>query len=248
MPKLIVVEGSSRRVARRQVNCRSCALAKLCLPFSLSLSEIEDLDKLVRRSRPMEKGEFLFRQGEEFRSVFAIRTGTVKNYHITNTGVEQITGFQLPSELLGLAGMDGGVYPVSAQTLESTSVCEIPFDRLDELVDVIPKLRRQLMRIMSREIREDQQMMLLLSKKTSEERVATFLLNLSARFRSRGYSAKILRLSMSRGEIGNYLGVAMETVSRSFAKLQDLGLIRVSGRDIEIVDSGGLCELAGGGG
>ncbi|NMZ77286.1 fumarate/nitrate reduction transcriptional regulator Fnr [Pseudomonas nitroreducens] len=247
MLRLIFVEKLSRQIVRRQVHCQSCTLADLCLPFALSHREIDILDEMVKRSRPLERGEFLFRQGEAFRSIFALRTGTVKNYCITDGGVEQITGFQLPSEILGLAGMGEGTYPMSAQTLESSSVCEIPFERLDELTEVIPQLRRQLMRTMSREIREDQQMMLLLSKKTSEERIATFLINLSVRFRARGYSAHTLRLSMSRGEIGNYLGVAMETVSRTFAKLQQQGLIRVNGREVEMVDAIRLCQLAGGG-
>ncbi|WP_447858282.1 fumarate/nitrate reduction transcriptional regulator Fnr [Pseudomonas aeruginosa] len=240
------MDGVHRQIVRRQIHCSSCALASHCLPSSLSLSEIDILDEMVRRSRPLERGEFLFRQGEEFRSIFVIRTGMIKNYCITDTGVEKITGFQSPGEILGWAGVDCGEYPMSAQALEPTSVCEIPFGRLDELAEAIPQLRRQLMRVMSREIREDQQMMLLLSKKSSEERIATFLLSLSARFRARGYYAHTLRLSMSRGEIGNYLGVAMETVSRSFTKLQQLGLIRVSGKGVQIVDYMKFCELAGG--
>lgn len=238
----------NRKIVRRRVHCGDCTLAELCLPFSLAHDEVDLLDKLVKRSRPIERGEFLFRQGEAFQTVFAIRSGSVKSFCITDSGLEQITGFQFPSEILGMAGMDEGFYPMSAQALESTSVCEIPFEQLEELAEKIPQLRRQLMRTMSREIRVDQQMMLLLSKKASEERIATFLLNFSARLSARGYSANVLRLSMSRSEIGDYLGVAMETVSRAFARLQQRGLITVHGKELEIVDYTRLCQLAGGAG
>ena len=125
-------------------------------------------------------------------------------------------------------------------------MCEIPFERLDELSVQLPQLRRQLMRVMSREIRDDQQMMLLLSKKTADERIATFLVNLSARFRARGYSANQFRLSMSRNEIGNYLGLAVETVSRVFTRFQQNGLIEAEGKEVRIIDPIQLCALAGG--
>ncbi len=151
-------------------------------PLSLTVEDMDSLDEIVKRGRPLKKGEFLFRQGDPFGSVFAVRSGALKTFSITDAGEEQITGFHLPSELVGLSGMDTETYPVSAQALETTSVCEIPFERLDELSEQLPQLRRQLMRLMSREIRDDQQMMLLLSKKTADERIATFLVNLSARF------------------------------------------------------------------
>jgi len=142
--------------------------------------------------------------------------------------------------------VDSQLYPVSAQALETTSVCEIPFERLNELSVQLPQLRRQLMRVMSREIRDDQQMMLLLSKKTADERIATFLVNLSARFRARGFSANQFRLSMSRNELGNYLGLAVETVSRVFTRFQQNGLINAEGKEVQILDPIELCALAGG--
>ncbi len=203
-----------------QAHCKDCSLAPLCLPLSLTVEDMDSLDEIVKRGRPLKKGEFLFRQGDPFGSVFAVRSGALKTFSITDAGEEQITGFHLPSELVGLSGMDTETYPVSAQALETTSVCEIPFERLDELSEQLPQLRRQLMRLMSREIRDDQQMMLLLSKKTADERIATFLVNLSARFRARGFSAQQFRLAMSRNEIGNYLGLAVETVSRVFTRFR----------------------------
>lgn len=229
-----------------QAHCKDCSLASLCLPLSLDLEDMDALDDIVKRGRPLKKGEFLFRQGDTFNSVFAVRSGALKTFSLSDAGEEQITGFHLPSELVGLSGMDTELYPVSAQALETTSVCEIPFERLDELSVSLPQLRRQLMRVMSREIRDDQQMMLLLSKKTADERIATFLVNLSARFSARGFSANQFRLAMSRNEIGNHLGLAVETVSRVFTRFQQSNLIEAEGKEVHILDPIELCALAGG--
>ena len=232
--------------APHQAHCKDCSLASLCLPLSLNMADMDALDDIVKRGRPLNKGEFLFRQGDAFTSVFAVRTGTLKTFSLSNAGEEQITGFHLPSELVGLSGVDSERYPVSAQALETTSICEIPFEHLDELAARLPQLRRQLLRVMSREIRDDQQMMLLLSKKTADERIATFLVNLSARFRARGYSAEQFRLAMSRNEIGNYLGLAVETVSRVFTRFQQSELLEAEGREVRILAPIELCALAGG--
>ena len=229
-----------------QAHCKDCSLSALCLPLSLNLDDMDALDEIVKRGRPLKKGDYLFRQGDNFSSVFAVRSGALKTFSLSDTGEEQITGFHLPSELVGLSGMDNELYPVSAQALETTSICEIPFDRLDDLSVQLPQLRRQLMRLMSREIRDDQQMMLLLSKKTADERIATFLVNLSARFRARGFSANQFRLSMSRNEIGNYLGLAVETVSRVFTRFQQNGLLEAEGKEVHILNPIELCALAGG--
>lgn len=229
-----------------QTHCNDCSLSGLCLPLSLNMEDMDALDDIVKRGRPLKKGEYLFRQGDAFASVFAVRSGALKTFSLSDTGEEQITGFHLPSELVGLSGMDSEAYPVSAIALETTSVCEIPFDSLDDLSVQLPQLRRQLMRIMSREIRDDQQMMMLLSKKTADERIATFLVNLSARFRARGFSANQFRLAMSRNEIGNYLGLAVETVSRVFTRFQQNKLLEAEGKEVHILDPIELCALAGG--
>ncbi len=228
------------------IRCQDCSLAALCLPISLNFEDIDALNEIVKRGKPIKKGEFLFRQGDAFGSVFAVRSGSLKTFSVSDNGEEQITGFHLPSELVGLSGMDSDSCPVSAQALETTSVCEIPFERLDELALQLPQLRRQLMRVMSREIRDDQQMMLLLSKKTADERIATFLINLSSRFRARGFSANHFRLAMSRNEIGNYLGLAVETVSRVFSRFQQNQLIAAEGKEVTILNHIELCSLAGG--
>ncbi|UTW01729.1 fumarate/nitrate reduction transcriptional regulator Fnr [Amphritea atlantica] len=229
----------------RQVHCNTCSLSSLCLPVSLDMTEMDRLDDIIDKSRPLKKGEHLFHQGEPFSSVYAIRAGTIKTYTLTNEGEEQITGFYFPGEMVGMSGFDSEQYPVSAKMLETTTVCEIPFERLDELSGQMPELRRQILRTLSKEIRDDQQMMLLLSKKNAEQRVATFLVKLSTRYKARGYSASQFRLSMSRNEIGNYLGLAVETVSRIFTRFQKMELVRVDGKEIELSNLEEIYNLSG---
>ena len=221
-------------------------LGHVCVPVGMAAAEVEKLDELVKERVRLEKGKTLYSLDHPLDAVYGVRFGSLKTQLEDATGQIQITGFHLPSELVGLSGMDSEAYPVSAMALETTSVCEIPFERLDELSVQLPQLRRQLMRIMSREIRDDQQMMLLLSKKTADERIATFLVNLSARFRARGFSANQFRLAMSRNEIGNYLGLAVETVSRVFTRFQQNKLLEAEGKEVHILDPIELCALAGG--
>ena len=225
--------------------CQKCSLSALCLPIALADEDINKLDQIIERKKPLKKGEFLFRQGDTFNSVYAVRSGTLKTFNITSYGEEQITGFYCPSELVGLSGIDSNKYPVSAKALETTTVCEIPFSHLEDLSVQIPSLRHQLFKVMSRKISDDQQMMVLLGKKNADEKVASFLLNLSNRFKIRGYSASSFRLSMSRGEIGNYLGLAVETVSRVITRFQKSELIHVDGKEIEILNFPEMQKLIG---
>jgi len=228
-----------------ETHCKDCSLASLCLPISLNFEDMTALDKIIKRGQPLKKGEFLFNQGNPFTAVYAVRSGSLKTFTFAGDGSEQLVGFHLPSELIGLSGAETETHNVCAQALETTTVCEIPYVKLDELSLKLPQLRRQVMRIMSREIRSDQQMMILLSKKTADERIASFLVNLSARFRMRGYSATSFHLSMSRHDIGSYLGLAIETVSRIFTRLQHQGIITNEGRQINILKLEELYNLAG---
>jgi len=233
------------RSVSAQSHCQTCSLSSLCLPVSLQQDEVEKLDNIVEKSRPLHKGDLLFRQGEPLKSIYALRAGSVKTFTVTHDGEEQINGFYFPGELVGLAAIDEGEYPMSAKMMETTTVCEIPYERLDELLGQMPELRRSMMRTMGREIRDDQQMMMLLSRKTAEQRIATFLLKLSSRYQARGYSATQFRLSMSRNEIGNYLGLAVETVSRIFTRFASSGMVRVEGKEIELLDLAALNEASG---
>ncbi|MFP8965327.1 fumarate/nitrate reduction transcriptional regulator Fnr [Pokkaliibacter sp. CJK22405] len=229
----------------RQAHCQHCSLNSLCLPLSLSFTDMERLDGIIDKSRPLKKGDHLFRQGEDFSSVYAVRAGAIKTYTVTDEGEEQITGFYMPSELIGLSGIHESAYPVSAKVLETTTVCEIPFEKLDSLSGQLPELRKNLLRTMSKEIRDEQQMMLLLSKKSADERIGTFLVRLSQRFKLRGFSPTHFRLPMSRNEIGNYLGLAVETVSRIFTRLQKQEVIEVDGKDIRVINTSELYRIAG---
>lgn len=228
-----------------QPHCQTCALNALCLPLSLNDNDMDKLDDIIRRGRPIQKGTILFQQGEVFQSVYAVRTGALKTYTIAAGGEEQITGFHLASELIGLSGYDSGTYPLTAKALETTTVCEIPISQLDQLSDELPELRRQLMRNMSGEIRHDQNMMMLLSKKNAEERIASFLVDISERFVRRGFSHTQFRLSMSRVDISNYLGLAVETVSRVFTRFQKNELIATQGKEITLLDAKTLFVMAG---
>ncbi|MBJ7554010.1 fumarate/nitrate reduction transcriptional regulator Fnr [Marinomonas spartinae] len=235
----------SRFSSKLSSQCQNCSLSALCLPIALADEDINRLDQIIERKRPLKKGEVLFHQGQPFSSVFAVRTGTLKTFNITSSGEEQITGFYCPSELVGLSGIDDNTYPISAKALETTTVCEIPFSHLENLSAQIPSLKHQMFKVMSRKIGDDQQMMVLLGKKNADEKVASFLLNLSNRFKKRGYSATSFRLSMSRGEVGNYLGLAVETVSRVITRFQKNELIQVDGKEISIIDLPEMQKLVG---
>ncbi|MFC3701440.1 fumarate/nitrate reduction transcriptional regulator Fnr [Reinekea marina] len=226
--------------------CKNCSLHPLCLPLALNVEDMDTLDGIINRGRPIKKGEHLYYQGDEFKAIYAVRTGTLKTYSLTNDGEEQITGFHLASELVGLESYDSTTYPSSAKALETTNVCEIPIEKLDDLAGKMPELRRQLMRLMGKELRDEQKMMLLLSKKSAEERIASFLINLAARFKRRGFSGTSFRLTMSRADIANYLGLAVETVSRVFTRLQKQGLLDNSGsaKDIIITNFDELTKMA----
>ncbi|MFP4160601.1 MAG: fumarate/nitrate reduction transcriptional regulator Fnr [Ectothiorhodospira sp.] len=225
--------------------CKSCSLHDLCLPLGVGDEELQMLERIINRRRPLQRRDHLYRPGDPLNAIYAVRSGTVKTYTLTDDGQEQITGFHLPGELLGLDAISDGVHPCAARALETTSICEIPFDRLEELSVRIPGLQHQLFRIMSREIQTDEHFMMLLGKKASDARLAAFLMSISTRLGLRGFSRTEFNLTMSRNDIANYLGLAVETVSRLFTRFQSLGLIQVRRKLITIHDLDGLQSLAG---
>ncbi len=231
--------------AYRETSCQSCSLRGFCLPVSLDFKEVELLDAIITRSRPLKPGEHMFRQGDAFSSLFAIHSGCVKTYSLSDNGDEQITGFSLPSELVGLSGIDTGQYPVGAVAIETSSICEIPYSHFNELSNKMGSLKTQLVNTLSKEIRNDLRIQLLLGNKNATERVSDFLLDLVARPKLRGYATNFICLPMSRNEIANYLGLAVETVSRILSRLQKSGLIKVNGREIEIIDAASLKVKSG---
>jgi len=242
MPKHSAVAAD---LARFKVACQNCSLFQLCLPVGLERGDLELLDRIIKRRRPVHRGEHLFRVGEPFQAIYTVRSGSVKTYAVSEDGGEQVTGFHLPGELFGLDAINAGRHPCSAVALEATSVCEVPFDRLEELGESVPSLPRQMLRVMSKTILHDQTLLTYLSKKTAEERLAGFLFSLSRRFSQRGFSACEFNLSMSRVDIGNYLGLAEETVSRLFTRFQEQHLLNVVRKHVRLHDLDRLRVLAG---
>lgn len=227
-----------------KIACKNCSLSTLCLPVGMDSGDVDKLDKIVKRSRPLHRGDHLFRQGDQFSSIYAVKTGSIKTYSPSEDGGEQVLGFHLPGELIGLDAIEENKHHCSAKILETTAVCEIPFDRLESLSASLPSLQHQLFRLLSREIGHDEEMLTLLGKRNAEERLAAFLIGLSERFKKRGFAPLDFHLSMSRHEIGNYLGLAVETVSRLFTRFQDEGLIKVERRHIQLLDPTRLMTIA----
>lgn len=229
-----------------KASCMGCSLSDLCLPHGMSHDEMEALDKIVKRQRPLQPGQHIFRAGDSGHALFAVRSGALKSYCTTEDGDEQVVGFTLPGEVVGLDGMNEGNYASSSVALETTSVCELTYDGLEDLCHTLAGLHRQMMRVVSKEIVADQAMLLSLGKRTAEERLAAFLLNLSSRYHSRGLSASEFNLPMSRQDIGNYLGLAIETVSRLFANFQKNQLLTVNRRQIKLTDMSRLRAMVEG--
>jgi CRP/FNR family transcriptional regulator len=219
-----------------RVACQNCTLGTLCLPMGLTSDDVEQLDSIVKRARPLHRGDYLFRNGEPFRALYVVKTGSVKTFATNNEEGEQVLGFHLPGELIGLDAIDKEVHTCSAKVLETSAICEVPFSRFEELSSSIPSLQHQMYRLLSKEIGQETEMLLLLGKKSADERLAAFLLGMSKRLQKRGLSPTDFYLSMSRHDIGNYLGLAVETVSRLFTRFQDDRLLNVHRRHIELLD------------
>ncbi|WP_126456971.1 fumarate/nitrate reduction transcriptional regulator Fnr [Sulfuriflexus mobilis] len=224
--------------------CEDCGVRRLCLPVSLDGEALSLMDHLVKRRTPLKKGEYLYRSGDKFTSLYAIQHGAVKSYGITLDGKEQITGFHLTGEVLGLDAIDSSTHSCNAVALEKTEFCELPFDALEQLQRQLPSLQHDLACIMSREIRRDQSMLMMIGSTSAEQRLARFLLNLRERLLKRGFDGDQLRLPMTRQDIGNYLGLAFETVSRQLAHLQEIGMLHIDNKNIRLLDIGGLESLA----
>ena len=225
--------------------CSQCSLRELCLPMGLENEDIKRLDTIIDRRQRVTAGQHLYRVRDQFEALYAVRNGFFKTYELNNDGHEQINGFHMTGEIMGLDAISADNHTCNAIALEDCEVCIIPFHRLEQVLGDIPSLMRQFHRMMSREIATDHGMMMLLGTMTAEEKLAAFLINLSQRLGARGLSPSVFRLSMSREEIGSYLGLKLETVSRTFSKLQDEGLLRVDRRNLVISDLAGLQRLAG---
>lgn len=228
-----------------KTTCSSCSLRELCLPLGLSQEEIDKLDSLVRVRRTFRKGEHVYRAGDRFDTLYAIRRGFFKNSVLSEDGRDQVTGFFMTGELLGLDGIGTERHTCDGVALEDSEICVIPFSRLEELSREMEALQHHFHKVMSREIVRDHGVMMLLGSMRAEERLAAFLLNLSQRFTARGYSPSEFYLRMTREEIGSYLGLKLETVSRVFSRFQEMGAVAVQQKHIRITDIARLRELVG---
>ncbi|MDP2561543.1 fumarate/nitrate reduction transcriptional regulator Fnr [Psychrobium sp. 1_MG-2023] len=227
------------------IHCQNCSMADLCIPFTLNDTEMGQLDNIIERKKPIQKGELICSAGEPLSSLYAIRSGSFKSYIITPDGHEQVTSFNLAGDIVGFDSIGREIHQSFAVALETSMVCEIPFDTVDQLSGRMPRLRQQMLRLMSDEILNDQTMLMLLSKRSAEERLATFIDSLGDRHGERGLSSKEFRLTMTRGDIGNYLGLTVETISRLLGRFQKNNLIEVQGKYITIVDKQALAQLSG---
>ena len=233
-------EDQTMNATSLKVACSSCNLRELCLPVGLSQEELGKLDHLISARKKIKRGSALYSAGDVFSSLYAVRSGFFKTRITTPDGRDQVTGFQMMGEIMGLDGIVNDRHSCDAIALEDAEVCVMPFHQVEELSREFNSLQHHVHKIMSREIVRDQSVMLLLGSMRAEERLAAFLLNLAQRLHARGFSKSELVLRMTREEIGNYLGMKLETVSRTFSKFVDDGLVAVKQRYVQIIDADGL--------
>ncbi|MBI2993421.1 MAG: fumarate/nitrate reduction transcriptional regulator Fnr [Gammaproteobacteria bacterium] len=229
-----------------KISCQKCRLSELCLPYGLESEELDRLEHIVQRPAPLRRGEVLYRAGGSFHAIYAVRSGALKIFSGSEDGHEQILGFYLPGELLGLDGMDKDLHKCTAVALETSSVCTLPFNQLSVLCEKIPGLQKRLFRLIGREIGVEHELLLMMGQKDAEERLAIFLVTLAARFKRRGYSQSEFRLPMSRHDLANYLGLTPETVSRLFGRFRKNGLIETNRSLVKLLDMSRLVTLCAG--
>lgn len=221
--------------------CSTCAFGEVCLPGGFDKAALQDLHCLVEHVGPFHAGDQIFHTGEKFESIFAVRAGMVKTSVVDEEGREQILGFHLPGEMVGLNAIHPARYPCDAIALDTVYLCRFSFPALATLATRMPGVQQQLFRLLSADIGKAA---LLAGDHNANERMAAFLILLADRFAARGFSATRFRLSMPRGDIANHLRLAPETVSRILRRFQDQGLIRVDERDIELLQAEQLRQLA----
>jgi len=233
-------------VSALKAGCANCSMHQLCLPMGLDNADIDRLDQIIRRRRRVMRDESLYRTADPFTNLYAIRFGHFKTFQVNSSGEQQVTGFQMAGELLGMDAISAEQHHCDAIALEDSEVCEIPFARLETLFGHIPTLLHHFHRLMSQEITREQGVMLLLGNMRAEQRFAAFLVNLSSRYAARGYSSLDFQLRMSREDIGNYLGLTIESISRLVSSFKKQGLLKVDKREVRLLDPIRLRALAAG--
>ena len=228
-----------------RTHCLNCSVRELCLPVGVDKEGLQQIDSLVTDRVHLRKGDTLYRAGDPFSALHAIRVGSCKTTVLGEKGHEQVAGYHMMGDIVGLDGLGANRHAGQAVALEDTEVCVLPFDRLEQLARHVAPLQHNLHKVMSTEIARDQHVMLLLGSMRADERLAVFLLNLSQRYHERGYSATEFVLRLTREDIGSYLGLKLETVSRLLSRFQAAGLLQVQGRVVKLLDLSRLKQLAG---
>lgn len=227
-----------------KVSCAKCSLSTICLPCGLNEQELKHLEQVVIHKPTQQANEALYFAGDEYRGLCAIRSGSFKTVLTTSDGAEQITGFYLPGELLGIDGLGSGKYRCTAVALETSSVCEMVKSELQGICRELPTLQEQMLHLMGEQFNQDQERLLSLGQLKGEEKIATFLLSIGSRLKARGFSSTRFNLPMTRHDLANYLGLAVETLSRMLSHLQEEKIIAVNRRSIEILDEARVHKLA----
>ncbi len=227
------------RLTPQSVSCQVCEAFGGCLSEQMLQSHHQP-DRTSKSNRGISAGEHIFREGDESDSLYVVRSGSIKSYLISNDGEEQVLGFYLPGDVFGLDGSQSQGRMSSAVTLETSTVCRLPIADLED-----QGISQRLLDLTASQLQRDHNLVLMLARKDADGRLASFICDLSRRYQSRGYSAQAINLSMSRQDIGNYLGLAVETVSRTLTRFQESGLINVRRRAVEIIDLKNLNDIAG---
>jgi CRP/FNR family transcriptional regulator len=230
---------------RLRRTCSACGLHQLCLPAAIGGDDIQRLDDILQARRPLERGQAVFRIDSQFASLFVVRSGSFKTYTNNEQGESQVLGFHLPGEILGFDAVSTDRHQCTAEALERSTVCEVPYIKLAQIAAQVPELQRQLMRVISREVQRDHEHLVMMGRRHAQERLAIFLRSLSDRYRRLQRDPAALTLGMSRYELANYLGLVVETVSRLFTKFQQAGVLEVHRKTVRILDFDKLHDLSG---
>jgi CRP/FNR family transcriptional regulator len=226
-------------------SCGSCALHELCLPAGINAEDLKQLDATVKDKRTLDRGDALYRDGDPFGALYVVRSGSLKTFVQNEEGDLQILGFHLPGEIVGVDALASDRHVSQAEALERSSICELPYLHLQKVMSDVPALHRQLMRIISREVVEEHKHLVVMGKQPAQERLAIFLVSLADRYSRLHRDGTMLTLTMSRHDIANYLGLVIETVSRLFTRMEEMGVLEVNRKSVRILRPDQLASLCG---
>jgi CRP/FNR family transcriptional regulator len=228
-----------------QKSCATCGLNQLCLPASIGGDDLPRLDEVVQVKKTLAREQSLYSAGQKFRALYVVRSGAFKTFTVDGEGESQVLGFHLPGEIMGLDAIAAGSHQCSAEALEHSSACEVPYEKIETVARELPGLQQRLMRVISREVQQDQRHLVMIGRRVALERLAIFLHSLSQRLARVRRDPHEFVLPMSRRDLANYLGLVIETVSRLFSRLAEMGVIAVDRKTIRILDPAKLREIAG---